>query len=55
MAYDFVGIKVLKTATVGELKMAVEAAFSHLPITGVGKVSWYLFLVFLLCLSLCDS
>ncbi|KAF3529226.1 hypothetical protein DY000_02036817, partial [Brassica cretica] len=34
------GIEVLKTATVGELKMAVEAAFSHLPITGVGKVSW---------------
>lgn len=39
--YDFVGIELLKTATVGELKMAVEAAFSHLPITGVGKVSWY--------------
>ncbi|KAF2584400.1 hypothetical protein F2Q70_00034105 [Brassica cretica] len=34
------GIQVSKTATVGELKMAVEAAFSHLPITGVGKVSW---------------
>ncbi|KAH0901034.1 hypothetical protein HID58_040537 [Brassica napus] len=33
-------IQVSKTATVGELKMAVEAAFSHLPITGVGKVSW---------------
>ncbi|KAJ0251873.1 Ubiquitin_4 domain-containing protein [Hirschfeldia incana] len=33
-------IQVMKTATVGELKMAVEAAFSHLPITGVGKVSW---------------
>ncbi|KAF8110907.1 hypothetical protein N665_0078s0095 [Sinapis alba] len=33
-------IQVLKTATVGELKMAVEAAFSHLPVTGVGKVSW---------------
>uniref|UniRef100_A0A1J3FDN4 U11/U12 small nuclear ribonucleoprotein 25 kDa protein n=1 Tax=Noccaea caerulescens TaxID=107243 RepID=A0A1J3FDN4_NOCCA len=34
------GIQVLKTATVGELKMAVEAAFSHLPITGPGKISW---------------
>lgn len=31
----------LKTATVGELKMAVEAAFSHLPISGPGKISWY--------------
>ncbi|ESQ53951.1 hypothetical protein EUTSA_v10026098mg [Eutrema salsugineum] len=27
-------------ATVGELKMAVEAAFSHLTITGPGKISW---------------
>jgi hypothetical protein len=35
------GIQVLKTATVGELKMAVEAAFSHLPISGPGKISWY--------------
>ncbi|XP_010432749.1 PREDICTED: uncharacterized protein LOC104716959 isoform X1 [Camelina sativa] len=34
------GIQVLKTATVGELKMAVEAAFAHLPITGPGKISW---------------
>ncbi|KAG7622591.1 Ubiquitin-like domain superfamily [Arabidopsis suecica] len=34
------GIQVLKTATVGELKMAVEAAFSHLPISGPGKISW---------------
>ncbi|XP_019098699.1 PREDICTED: uncharacterized protein LOC109131996, partial [Camelina sativa] len=33
------GIQVLKTATVGELKMAVEAAFAHLPITGPGKIS----------------
>ncbi|CAH8377980.1 unnamed protein product [Eruca vesicaria subsp. sativa] len=33
-------IRVLKTATIGELKMAVEAAFSHLPTTGRGKVSW---------------
>ncbi|CAB79945.1 hypothetical protein [Arabidopsis thaliana] len=35
------GIQVLKTATVGELKMAVEAAFSHLPISGPGKISWF--------------
>ncbi|VVB10704.1 unnamed protein product [Arabis nemorensis] len=34
------GIEVLKTATVRELKMAVEAAFSHLPNTGTGKISW---------------
>ncbi|CAH2077261.1 unnamed protein product [Thlaspi arvense] len=34
------GLEVLKTATVGELKMAVEAAFSHLTITGPGKISW---------------
>ncbi|XP_009108886.1 uncharacterized protein LOC103834567 [Brassica rapa] len=33
-------VDVLKTATVRELKMAVEAAFSHLPITVLGNVSW---------------
>ncbi|KAJ4880638.1 Ubiquitin-like superfamily protein [Raphanus sativus] len=33
-------IEVLKTATVGELKMAVEASFSHLHITGLGNISW---------------
>lgn len=43
----FVGIEVLKTATVGELKMAVEAAFSHLPNTGPGKISWYIHHLFL--------
>ncbi|CAG7884902.1 unnamed protein product [Brassica rapa] len=32
---------VLKTATVRELKMAVEAVFSHLPITSLGNnISW---------------
>ncbi|KAG2291833.1 hypothetical protein Bca52824_038502 [Brassica carinata] len=33
-------VEVLKTATVREVKMAVEAAFSHLPITVLGNVSW---------------
>ena len=37
----FVDVEVLKTATVREVKMAVEAAFSHLPITVLGNVSWY--------------
>ncbi|KAF2551243.1 hypothetical protein F2Q68_00037725 [Brassica cretica] len=36
------GVEVLKTATVRDLKMAVEAAFSHLPITSLGNnISWY--------------
>lgn len=33
-------IDVVKTATVAELKNAVENAFSHLPKDGPGKVSW---------------
>ncbi|CAH8305946.1 unnamed protein product [Eruca vesicaria subsp. sativa] len=33
-------VEVLKKATVRELKMAVEAAFSHLPFTVIGNVSW---------------
>ncbi|KAJ0247390.1 Ubiquitin_4 domain-containing protein [Hirschfeldia incana] len=33
-------IQVLKKATVRELKMAVEASFSHLHITGLGNISW---------------
>ncbi|KAG2319522.1 hypothetical protein Bca52824_012735 [Brassica carinata] len=33
-------IEVQKTATVRDIKMAVEAAFSHLNITGLGNVSW---------------
>lgn len=33
-------IEVRKTATVAELKQAVEAAFSHLPKKGPGRVSW---------------
>lgn len=36
----FEEIEVAKTGTVGELKRAVEAAFSHLPKEGPGKVSW---------------
>ncbi|XP_073276549.1 uncharacterized protein [Primulina huaijiensis] len=34
------GIKLAKTGTVGELKLAVEAAFDHLPKKGPTKVSW---------------
>ncbi|KAA8525478.1 hypothetical protein F0562_007333 [Nyssa sinensis] len=34
------GIEVTKTATVAELKQAVERVFSHLPMKGPGKVSW---------------
>ncbi|CAI9755773.1 unnamed protein product [Fraxinus pennsylvanica] len=33
-------IQVAKNGTVKELKQAVEAAFSHLPKTGPGRVSW---------------
>ncbi|XP_022845189.1 uncharacterized protein LOC111368178 isoform X2 [Olea europaea var. sylvestris] len=33
-------IQVAKKGTVKELKLAVEAAFSHLPKTGPGRVSW---------------
>ncbi|KAF2533424.1 hypothetical protein F2Q70_00033404 [Brassica cretica] len=36
------GVEVLKKATVRDLKMAVEAAFSHLTITSLGNnISWY--------------
>lgn len=37
----FAGIQVTKTATVAQLKQAVEAAFSHMPQNGPGKISWY--------------
>ncbi|XP_059461261.1 uncharacterized protein LOC132190324 [Corylus avellana] len=33
-------IEVTKTATVAELKQAVEAVFSHMPQKGPGKISW---------------
>ena len=39
---DFADILVAKTATVAELMQAVEAAFSHLPRKGAGKISWYM-------------
>lgn len=36
-------IQVSKTATVAELKDAVEAVFSHMPQKGPAKISWSLF------------
>ncbi|KAL6985258.1 hypothetical protein U1Q18_018634 [Sarracenia purpurea var. burkii] len=33
-------VEVAKTATVAELKGAVEGTFSHIPRTGSGKISW---------------
>lgn len=38
-------IEVPKTATVLELKQAVEAVFSHMPQKGPGKISWYVHIV----------
>ncbi|KAI7994161.1 hypothetical protein LOK49_LG11G01492 [Camellia lanceoleosa] len=38
--FDCADVEVAKTATVAELKQAVEAAFSHLPSKGPGKISW---------------
>ncbi|OWM86725.1 hypothetical protein CDL15_Pgr015761 [Punica granatum] len=35
-------VRVMGTATVGELKEAVESAFSHMPKKGPGKISWYI-------------
>ncbi|KAM3759259.1 hypothetical protein ACB098_01G107000 [Castanea mollissima] len=34
------GIEVTKTATIAELKEAVEAVFDHMPQKGPGKISW---------------
>ncbi|KAI4316337.1 hypothetical protein L6164_024325 [Bauhinia variegata] len=34
-------IEVAKTATIAELKDAVEVAFSHMPQKGPGKISWH--------------
>ncbi|KAJ8751877.1 hypothetical protein K2173_026079 [Erythroxylum novogranatense] len=33
-------IQVMKSATIAEMKLAVEAVFSHLPRKGPGKISW---------------
>ncbi|XP_059658161.1 uncharacterized protein LOC132304485 [Cornus florida] len=33
-------IEVAKTATIAELKLAVEAVFNHMPKKGPGKISW---------------
>lgn len=56
-------IEVMKTASIAELRLAVEAAFSHMPKKGPGKISWYVHgiiiyeasndwdLLFLLCLK----
>lgn len=40
-SYNLTDIEVMKTATIAELRQAVEAAFSHMPKTGPGKISWY--------------
>ncbi|GFZ08346.1 ubiquitin-like superfamily protein [Actinidia rufa] len=37
-------VEIVRTATVGELKQAVEGIFSHMPKKGPGKISW-LFLI----------
>lgn len=43
-------ITVAKNPTVAQLKQAVEAAFSHLPKHGIGKVSWsHVWAQFCLC------
>ena len=44
----FADIQVAKTATIAELKEAVEAAFSHMPQKGPGKISWCVSVVLLL-------
>ncbi|XP_057511688.1 uncharacterized protein LOC130793827 [Actinidia eriantha] len=33
-------VEIVRTATVGELKLAVEGVFSHMPKKGPGKISW---------------
>ncbi|XP_057466862.1 uncharacterized protein LOC130756378 [Actinidia eriantha] len=33
-------VEIVRTATVGELKQAVEGVFSHMPKKGPGKISW---------------
>lgn len=38
-------IEVIKTATIAELKEAVEAVFSHMPKKGPVKISWYICLL----------
>ncbi|KAF3447104.1 hypothetical protein FNV43_RR12284 [Rhamnella rubrinervis] len=37
---SFFDVQVTKTATVAQLKQAVEAVFSHMPQNGPGKISW---------------
>ena len=41
LGLDCVDIEVAKTATVAQLKQAVESVFSHLPNRGPKKISWY--------------
>jgi len=36
-------VYVLTSATVGDLKVAIETAFSHVPKKGPSKISWYIF------------
>lgn len=39
--FAIIDVEIAKTATVDELKQAVEAVFSHLPQKGPGKISWF--------------
>ncbi|KAK8656606.1 hypothetical protein V6N13_098551 [Hibiscus sabdariffa] len=34
-------VEVIKSATIAELKLAVQRVFSHMPKEGPGKISWY--------------
>lgn len=38
-------IQVKRSATVAELKGAVESVFSHMPENGPGKISWLVYLI----------
>ena len=52
MRFLVADIEVTKTATIAELKEAVEAVFDHMPQKGPGKISWYFpFYTFSFCKS----
>lgn len=41
LTFGFADVEVIKSATIAELKLAVEDVFSHMPKEGPGKISWY--------------
>lgn len=47
----FADVEILKTATIADLKLAVEHVFSQMPDQGLDEISWYVLILNISSLS----